>query len=71
MAVQQYAPYIQEKPFLMLMGKADERNYTVETAGQLYNLLGTQAKHIEFYESGHMLPSEWTVSGAGWIKKYL
>lgn len=71
MAVHNYAPYIREKPFLMLMGKADERNYTPETANQLYNLLGTPRKQLIFYESGHMLPDQWTQQAAEWINKYL
>lgn len=71
MAVQNYAPYINEKPFLMLMAKTDDINYTKETANQLYNLLGTHKKQIHFFESGHMLPSEWTIQASQWIEKNL
>lgn len=70
-AVHNMAPYIKNKPFLMLMGSNDERNYTRETAGQLHTLIGSDVKDLVFFESGHMLPQEWTNQATKWIDTYL
>jgi predicted esterase len=70
-AIQNYAPYIKEKPFLMLMGKNDERNYSETSATQLYNLIASSTKNLMFFESGHMLPLSWTHEAIKWIEKYL
>ena len=55
----------------MLMGKNDERNYTEESASQLYNLIDSNTKDLVFFNSGHMLPEEWTSHTTKWIDKYL
>ena len=70
-AVHNMAPYIKNKPFLMLMGNQDERNYTRETAQQLHTLISSDIKDLVFFESGHMLPSEWTSHATKWVDKYL
>lgn len=70
-AIQNYAPYIKETPFLMLMAKNDERNYTEVSANQLYNLIASPTKNLIFFDSGHMLPEAWTSDATNWIVKYL
>lgn len=70
-AVHNSAPYITKQPFLMLMGKRDERNYSIDAAQRLYKLIPGNRKDLVFYESGHMLPGEWTSRATEWMKKYL
>lgn len=69
-AIYNYAPHI-NNAFLMLMGNNDERNYTRETAGKVYELINSNQKDMVFFESGHMLPAEWTTQAAKWTEKYL
>jgi predicted esterase len=70
-AVHNFAPYITDQAFLLLMGNEDKFNYTTEEAQHLYDLILSKDKELEFYESGHRLPVEWTDKAADWIKKYL
>lgn len=69
--IQHHAPYIKDKPFLMLMGKNDEWNYTKDQARHLYDLIGSDLKELVFFDSGHMLPAEWTEQAANWIDEHL
>lgn len=68
--VHHHAPYIHEIPFLMLMGKNDERNYTEDQAHQLHDLIGSDTKELVFFDSGHILPAEWTDQAVHWIDKH-
>ncbi len=70
-AVQNFAPFIEQTPFLMLMGKTDDRNYTVESAEQLCRLIGNHTKDLIFFDSGHMLPPAWTDYAKKWIYNHL
>jgi len=69
--VQNFAPYIKVKPFLMLMGTQDERNYTKASAQHLYDLIESKEKDLVFFDSGHMLPSGWKDYAMKWMEKYL
>ncbi|WP_073061049.1 dienelactone hydrolase family protein [Fodinibius roseus] len=69
--VHHHAPYIHEVPFLMLMGKNDGQNYTEAQARQLHDLIGSDTKELIFFDSGHMLPAEWTDRAVYWIGKHL
>ena len=65
-----FAPYIDNKPFLMLMGK-DDPFYTIEEAQQLHEFIRSNVKEITFYNSGHRLPVEWNERAIEWMEKYL
>lgn len=67
LAVQNFAPYIQSQPFLMLMGTEDKFNYTTEDAQQLFDFIKSDAKEIKFYKGGHQLPVEWTKRAVEWV----
>lgn len=69
-AAYHFAPYIENKPFLMLMGK-DDPFYTIEEAQQLHEFIGSDVKEITFYNSGHRLPVEWNERAIEWMEKYL
>lgn len=70
-AIQNFAPYIKNTSFLMLMGKNDDRNYTIESSNQLYKLVGSNTKNLVFFDSGHMLPYTWIDEAKNWLVKYL
>lgn len=69
-AAYHFAPYITNRPFLMLMGKNDQF-YTVDEAQQLHDFIVSDVKEITFYDSGHRLPAEWNEKAVAWIEKYL
>lgn len=71
LAVYNFAPYFKNTPFLLLAGKTDTMNYTVEEAQKLVELVPGSSKEISFYESGHKLPLEWTNRASEWMKKEL
>lgn len=71
MAVHNFAPYIIKQPFLMLMGKEDTRNYTMDEAQQIHDLITNNTKELIFYDSGHKLPYDWINKATEWMKKYL
>lgn len=71
LAVYNFAPYFKDTPFLLLGGKTDTMNYTVEEAQRLVDLVPGASKEISFYESGHKLPPEWTNRASEWMKKEL
>ena len=70
-SVYNFAPYIINPPFLMLMGTKDIRNYTQTSAQQLSDLIPGKTKNLIFYDSEHMLPVEWTNRAKEWMEKYL
>lgn len=69
-AIHNFAPHIKGTPFLMLMANKDERNYTPKKARQLNDLIGSDAKDLIFFDSGHMLPAEWTTHATEWLVEY-
>ena len=71
LAAHNFAPYVGETRFLMLMGREDSRNYSVEDAHQLHTLLGGPVKELSFYESGHKLPVDWTRAASEWMQRHL
>lgn len=71
LAVYNFAPFINSTSFLMLNGKDDGRNYNIEEAQQLFELLNSDNKNIRFFESGHKLPVEWTQNASDWIKNHM
>lgn len=62
---------IKERPILMLMGRNDAFNYTVEEASALYDLIKGESKEIVFYESKHRLPEEHVAKAIEWLKHYI
>jgi dienelactone hydrolase len=69
-SVYNFAPYI-NKPFLMLMGTKDIRNYTQTSAQWLSELIPGKTRNLIFFDSEHMLPVEWTNRATEWMEKYL
>jgi dienelactone hydrolase len=70
------APYnfvraFNQRPVLMLMGKNDDFNYTVEGAKALYDLIEGDSKEIYFYGCGHRLPEEHISKAMEWFVKHL
>lgn len=62
---------IHGRPTLMLMGKNDTGQCTVEEARALYDLIEGEAKEIVFYDSGHRLPVEHVSKAVKWFKNHL
>lgn len=69
-AAQTFAGALRNTPTLMLMGKQDQY-YTVDQARRLFDIVAATRKELTFYDSGHMLPPEWTGKAAAWLIKYL
>jgi dienelactone hydrolase len=65
-----YAQGIDDRPFLMLMGKTDPF-YTVNEAQQVFDLVDSGTKELVFYDSGHMLPPESTTKAHEWFETHL
>ncbi len=70
------APYnfvraINGRPFLMLMGKNDDFNYTVAEARAIYDLIEGDAKEIDFYDSKHSLPEKHALKVQEWFNNRL
>lgn len=70
------APYnfiraFNRRPVLMLMGKHDDFNYTVEGARALYKLIDGDTKEIHFYDCGHRLPEEHASKALNWFSTHL
>lgn len=66
------APYnfiraIKGRPVLMLMGRNDNFNYTVEEARALYDLIEADSKEIVFYDCKHRLPAEHASKALEWF----
>jgi len=71
LAAHNFAPYVGENSFLMLMGSEDSRNYSEKDARRLHALLGSSVKELSFYESGHRLPVDWTRDAVEWMERHL
>lgn len=69
MAVANFAPQIPELPFLMLIGKEDVRNYSVESAEALFNKIPGTNKKLVAFDSGHKLPPEWIDTVIKWLNQ--
>lgn len=65
-----FARFIKNLPFLMLMGRFDSY-CTVEEANRLYNLVESSHKKIVFYNRGHLLPINYVSDTVKWFEKYL
>ncbi|MGB6866857.1 MAG: hypothetical protein WBE11_14305 [Candidatus Aminicenantaceae bacterium] len=62
---------IQGRPTLMLMGRNDEGQCTVEEAQALYDMIQGESKELVFYDSGHRLPEEHVPKALEWFKGHL
>ena len=62
---------IQGRPTLMLMGRNDEGQCTVEEAKALFERIEGESKELIFYDSGHRLPAEHVLKAVEWFKKHL
>lgn len=71
LAAHNFAPYVGEKSFLVLMGSEDSRNYSEKDARRLHALLGSSVTELTFYESGHRLPVDWTRVAVEWMGQHL
>ena len=65
-----FARFIKNIPFLMLMGRFDSY-CTVEEANRLYHLVESSHKKIILYNRGHLLPINYVSDAVKWLKKYL
>ncbi len=70
-AVHNFAPRINDRPLLMLMGTNDPRNYSSADARHVYELVDSSKKDLVFYEGGHVLPPEWVDRAATWLFTHL
>jgi len=59
------------RPLLMLMGRKDDFNYTLEEAQALFDLVQGKSKELIFYDSGHRLPEEYTDNALEWFLTHL
>jgi cephalosporin-C deacetylase-like acetyl esterase len=62
---------IKGRPTLMLMGRNDEGQCTVEEAKALFDRIKGESKELVFFESGHRLPEEHIPKALEWFKKHL
>lgn len=70
------APYnfiraFDRRPLLMLMGKNDDFNYTVDEARALFDLIEGDSKEIVFYDCKHRLPEEHVSKALEWFKDHI
>ena len=65
-----YARGIGDRPFLMLMGRADPM-CTEEQARQLYTLIEGENTGLIFYNAEHKLPTEYVNDAVSWVRKHL
>lgn len=65
-----YARSVNNRPFLMLMGKKDFY-YTVDEAEQVFELIDSQMKNLIFYDSGHQLPIDYIETTVKWFQEHL
>lgn len=70
-AVHNFAPRITAESFLMLVGREDEFNYTIDQAEALKDLVASPDKELVIYESGHILPTEWNQKARQWFVEHL
>lgn len=61
---------IQDRPFLMLMGRTDPY-YSEEIAQQLFTAVGSDSKELVFYDSDHRLPPEYVDRAVQWFEAHL
>ncbi len=67
----QFAPRIQGTPFMVLMGRKDDRLYSVEEARKLHDLIHSPVKELRLYDTGHHLPSSYVDDAIGWFSDHL
>jgi cephalosporin-C deacetylase-like acetyl esterase len=66
-----FARAFNKRPLLMLMGKNDTSQYTVDGAKALFDLVEGDSKEITFYDCGHRLPEEHVPKVIDWFKEHL
>jgi predicted esterase len=66
-----FVPAIKGRPTLMLMGRNDTGQCTVEEAKARYDLIEGESKELVFYESGHRLPEEHISKATEWLRNHL
>lgn len=64
-----YAPHLQ-MPLLMLAGRSDAW-YTQSQVEEAMGLLGSRAKEVIWYETGHRVPEAYAGAAVAWFRKYL
>jgi dienelactone hydrolase len=70
LAPRNYAQAVNDRPFLMLMGKED-MYYTVDEAQQVFDLIDSQTKDLILYDSGHYLPIDYADDVVKWFNDHL
>lgn len=65
--VQNFAPFIDDIPVLMMIGDEDRRNYSPQDAQALLDLIPAPDRSLIRYESGHRLPVEWITESSNWL----
>ena len=71
LGIHNFAPYITNTPVLMMIGREDHRNYSVDDAQAVLDLIPTIDRSLEVFESGHKLPIEWTTRAHEWMSAHL
>jgi dienelactone hydrolase len=69
-APQTFAPAIQSTPILVLNGRNDPYG-TLEGVQALYELIGSPAKELVIFDSGHALPADHRPKVVEWFSQYL
>jgi len=67
----QFAPRIADTPFMVLMGRRDDALYSVGEAQKLHDLIASPVKKLNFYDSGHHLPSSYVDDAIAWLVEHL
>ena len=70
MAASAFARDMGADPLLMMMARKD-RFYTQDQANALFEAVPGNAKTMQFFDSGHSLPVEYTTQATQWLKKNL
>ncbi len=70
MAAPAFARDMGADPLLMLMGRTD-KYYTTQQATGLFDAVPGNNKKLEFFDSGHSLPRQYTAQAAQWLKQNL
>lgn len=65
-----FAPWINQKPFMMLMGTNDGF-YTPQMAKELFYTLGGHSNRLVFFKGGHKVPEPKVELVADWFKQHL
>lgn len=66
---QMYASHVR-MPLLLLMGRTDSW-YTQQQVDEVFGVLGSSAKELVWYETGHRVPEAYAGAAVAWFRKYL